>query len=102
MSAGDAWRPVPGATVRERAVRLAGALAELGERRILVQRGGAVALLEPRQTDLPGVVLGLVECDLIKAETLGVEAAIVGGVLCWRPSAGTGVRAAFAEAIAGT
>ena len=102
MSAGDAWRPVRGVTVREQAERLAGALAELGEGRVFVHRGGAAALLEPRKTDLPGVLLGLGEPDVIWAESVGVEAAIVGGVLCWRPSGGAGFRAAFAEAIAGT
>jgi hypothetical protein len=88
-------------TVREQAVRLAGAWAELGEDRVVVRRGGAAALLEPRRTDLPAMLLGLVESDLIRAESLGVEAALVGGVLCWRPWGAAGGSASFAEAIRG-
>ncbi len=47
---------VPGATVEEAAVRLAGALAELSEVKIEVRSGGSSRVVDARKTDLPGVV----------------------------------------------
>ncbi len=47
---------VPGATIDEAAVRLAGALAELSEVKIEVRSGGGLRVVDARKTDLPGVV----------------------------------------------
>jgi hypothetical protein len=48
---------VPGASPTERAVRLAGALAEAGVQRLtLTGADGSVRMLEARQTDLPGLL----------------------------------------------
>jgi len=50
----EAPREIPGATAWERAVNLAGLLAELGERRLVLETGGTRRELNTRLTDLPG------------------------------------------------
>jgi hypothetical protein len=47
---------VPGAGLRERAVRVAGALAELGVTRLVLECAGERRELRPRETDLVGVI----------------------------------------------
>jgi hypothetical protein len=80
---------VPGATPRERAIRLAGALAELGiTQLILTKPDGARAQLTARHTDLPGILSALhdgsLECpglciritrDSIQCEAIGSKLA---------------------------
>jgi hypothetical protein len=47
---------VPGADLREQAVRVAGALAELGVTRLVLECAGERRELRPRETDLAGVI----------------------------------------------
>jgi hypothetical protein len=50
------WGEVPGNTVRDRAVRLAGALAELAQRELLLSQAGVLTPVHARVTDLPGMI----------------------------------------------
>jgi hypothetical protein len=50
----DLPREIPGATAWERAVNLAGLLAELGETRLVLEAGGSRRELSARDADLPG------------------------------------------------
>ena len=62
---------VPGAGPRERAVVIAGALAELGVQRVRVSDDRSVRELAARSTDLPGELLKAGECT-IEAEAIGI------------------------------
>ncbi|HYF16058.1 MAG TPA: hypothetical protein VD971_13395 [Phycisphaerales bacterium] len=65
---------IAGATVRDRAVNLAGCLAELGQARLVLRSGGTEIGLAARVTDLPGVVEERVSADgeaVIEAPGLG-------------------------------
>lgn len=86
MSAGAAGA-VHGSTPTEAATRLAGALAELGETRIDVQRPGAPARrLDARRTDLPVEVAALARCGggTLTCVTLGVSIDVRVDRLEWR------------------
>lgn len=50
----DLPREIPGASAWERAVNLAGLLAELGETRIVLEADGSRRELSARDADLPG------------------------------------------------
>jgi hypothetical protein len=50
------WGEVPGDSVRDRAVRLAGALAELAQRELLLSQVGVLTPVHARVTDLPGMI----------------------------------------------
>lgn len=50
------WGEVPGDTLRDRAVRLAGALAELAQRELLLSQAGVLTPVYARVTDLPGMI----------------------------------------------
>jgi hypothetical protein len=52
----DLPREIPGKTSWERAVNLAGLLAELGETMVVIETEGARRELKARATDLPGEV----------------------------------------------
>lgn len=73
---------VPGATLRDQAIRVAGALAELGAVAVVVERAGIRAELAARSTDLPGVLVagvgGVLRCD-----PLGIEIYITADGLEW-------------------
>lgn len=61
--------PVPGADVREQAVRVAGALAELGVIRLILEsEDGSPRELKARETDLPGVIAASPGCVLAAPE----------------------------------
>lgn len=72
MSEGE----VPGATPAERAANLAGALAELGARRVvLVGPGGDQRELRARETDLPAAIL--TGAAALECPDLGIGADLV-------------------------
>jgi hypothetical protein len=62
---------VPGAGPRERAVVIAGALAELGVQRVRVRDAHGERELAARSADLPGEVLKTGECT-VEADAIGV------------------------------
>jgi hypothetical protein len=68
----DLPREIPGATAWERAVNLAGLLAELGETRLLLEMGGARRELKVRAIDLPGELSRMDGCVLV-APAMGVR-----------------------------
>ncbi|GDY00491.1 hypothetical protein LBMAG48_28940 [Phycisphaerae bacterium] len=50
------WGEISGDSVRERAIRLAGALAELSQQKILLSQNGISQPVQARVTDLPGMI----------------------------------------------
>jgi hypothetical protein len=76
---------IPGATVREQAVLVAGILAELSVQELEVVEGGQLRRVRARETDLPGVLessgLERVECTVI-----GVVLHRTGTGLVWSES----------------
>ena len=75
---------VPGADARERSVRLAGALAELGVGRLVLERSGeAPRELFARDTDLPALLQSSLGCVLAAPE-MRVEVEIRADRLVWR------------------
>jgi hypothetical protein len=68
-------REITGATAWERAVTLAGLLAELGEKRVVLEAGGLVRELRARETDLPAELVRLGRGVLV-APTVGVRFAV--------------------------
>jgi hypothetical protein len=89
---------VPGANARERAVRLAGALAEIGVLTLtFTGPDGTSRLLAARQTDLPGSLLDRGICSLCCTE-LGIDVEIGPDAITWRaadPDAGARFAAAL-------
>lgn len=87
MSAAFARGSVPGATPMDRAVALAGVLAELGQTRLLWRAGGEAQwrALCARQTDLPGVL-----CDArggeLRVEGIGLVARVDAAAAVWEVS----------------
>jgi hypothetical protein len=74
---------VPGGGARERAVRLAGALAELGVTRLVFQRpGDQPRELAARTTNLPGLILEAAD-GVLSAPALGLEVRIRADRLVW-------------------
>lgn len=51
-------REIPGASEWERAVNLAGLLAELGETLLVIESAAGRRELKPRETGLPGELVG--------------------------------------------
>ena len=74
---------VPGRDARERAVRLAGALAEMGVTRLVVEAGWVSREVRARETDLPEVVLRSLGAVIASPE-LGIEVEIGSERLVWR------------------
>ena len=68
------WGKVPGDTVRDRAVRLAGALAELAQRELSLSHAGVLTPVHARVTDLPG----LIEREVTDHGTATLEAPQIG------------------------
>lgn len=78
-----ATEPVPGASVTEQAVRMAGALAETGRLRLVrVGADGRVTRLPPRETNLPAVLEGL-EPGAAVLDGSGVRIERTASSLCW-------------------
>jgi len=89
---------VAGADARQRAVRLAGALAELGVTGLVLKKSdGSAAELRARETDLPGVILASPGFVLSSAG-LGVEVTISGDRLEWT-ARDAGAAAALQQAL---
>ena len=91
-------RPVPGGTVFEQAVRIAGALAELGVTDLVFKRAGACTGLLARQTDLPGMLAAMPAGSRLECASLGIVVEVGAGGLVWSVVAG-GNEADFAAAI---
>lgn len=74
---------VPGPDAHARAVRLAGALAELGVLTLtLSQADGSIRTLAARQTDLPALLVGTA-CTLRSTE-FGIDIEIRPDSIMWR------------------
>lgn len=94
--------PVPGATRQEQAVRVSGALAELGVQDLVLRRHGACSGLKTRHTDLPGVLASMPAGTRLECATLGIVVEPSGERLVWRGVPGLGGReAAFERALGG-
>lgn len=75
----------PGRDAAERAIRVAGALAELGATRLVLHTEvGGTLVLEARRTDLPGAILGAAPGSVLECTELGLEIQIGSGSLRWR------------------
>jgi hypothetical protein len=75
---------VPGADAAERARRLAGALAELGAARLILEApDGASRELAARTTDLPGIILAS-SGSALASVALGLTIQIRPDALLWR------------------
>jgi hypothetical protein len=75
---------VPGADAADRARRLAGALAELGATRLILESAdGASRELAARTTDLPGIILAS-PGSVLASVALGLEIRIRPDALVWR------------------
>lgn len=75
---------VPGVDARDRAVRLAGALAELGEKRIVLVRGdGEREELAVRGTDLPGAIVAAGAGAVLECGNLGLIVRVMPDAFEW-------------------
>ncbi len=75
---------IPGASAQERAVRLAGNLAELGATRLtLTQPGTAPRELAARLTDLPAVILAAPDGSVLTASSPPIRITIRAQSLDW-------------------
>jgi hypothetical protein len=68
------WGELPGDSPRDRAGALAGALAELSQRELLLSHAGVLTPIATRVTDLPG----LIEREIIESGTAIIEAPHLG------------------------
>ena len=75
---------MPGATLQEQAVRIAGAMAELGVQDLVLKRVGACTGLLTRQADLPGVLVAMPAAARLECASLGVVVEMTGGEIVWR------------------
>lgn len=95
------WGEVRGDTVRDRAVRLAGALAELAQRELLLSQAGVLTPVYARVTDLPGMIEGEVAehgSATLEAPQLGARFTISADAGLWEaatPQTVELLRAAF-------
>lgn len=76
---------IGGATPGERAVRLAGALAEMSQTRLVLHVGGAEVELQARVTNLPGVLVD----EVTRRGGARVEAPALGAVFTLSAEGGT-------------
>ena len=68
---------VPGTTSVDRAVRIAGALAELGITRVMLHRPGEAARgLEARRTDLPALIAAAPDGTELRSDAPAIRVAI--------------------------
>lgn len=80
---------ISGATARDRAVAIAGLLAELGVGSLTLCANGRMVVRQSRVTDLPGEIVGGAPCELeatVGGETLVIRATAEGAE--WRASRG--------------
>lgn len=90
---------VPGGKAAERAVTLAGALAECGVARLaLWGPGRRESKLEARETDLPGVIMGAGAGTLLSCPALGLRIEVTKRWISWTAPDSPGARA-FAESL---
>ncbi len=74
---------VPGSTTAEASIRLAGALAELGEKHIVLEQpDGRPRNLETRHTDLPGTIASSPAATL-RCRDLGILVMVTEDRLVW-------------------
>jgi hypothetical protein len=74
---------VPGETVEIQAVRVAGALAELGVREVMLIRGGLSKELNTRETDLPAVLCNAPAGSRLECLEVGIVIDITAAGLAW-------------------
>ncbi|MBX3376938.1 MAG: hypothetical protein KF678_08045 [Phycisphaeraceae bacterium] len=93
-------RRVPGGTVFEQAIRVAGAMAELGVSDLVFKRAGTCTGLTARQTDLPGMLATMPPGSRLECASLGVVVEMRSSSLVWSAVAG-GSEGKFAAAVGG-
>jgi hypothetical protein len=74
---------VRGENVHEQAVAVAGALAELGVREVVIVSGGECRVATARETDLPGFLEGAAAGSSVECAELGVVIHVTAAGLSW-------------------
>jgi hypothetical protein len=81
------WGTIAGDTPRDRAVRIAGTLAELGQTQLLLHKQGVPVPVFARVTDLPGMLLETLASEglaTLDAPQLGATCTLSADTAMWQ------------------